>query len=147
MYPDVGVVSVEDIYGIECDIFSPNSMGGALNEQTISRLRCSAVCGAANNQLAVEEDAKRLLGRGILYAPDFVVNAGGLINVSEEIRGYNEQKADAHIERVYDNTLRVLHAAHEQGMSPHHTAVELAMERVQKIGNLRSFRRSGEDRA
>jgi glutamate dehydrogenase/leucine dehydrogenase len=122
-------------------------MGGALNEQTISRLRCSAVCGAANNQLAVEEDAKRLLGRGILYAPDFVVNAGGLINVSEEIRGYNEPKAIAHIERVYDNTLRVLHTAHEQGMSPHHTAVELALERVQKIGNLRSFRRSGEDRA
>lgn len=146
-YPDIGVVSVDDIYGVECDIFSPNSMGGALNEQTIPRLRCSAVCGAANNQLAVEEDAKRLLGRGILYAPDFVVNAGGLINVSEEIRGYNEQKAIAHIERVYDNTLRVLHTAHEQGMPPHHTAVELAMERVQKIGNLRSFRRSGEDRA
>ena len=146
-HPDVEIVSVDDIYGVECDIFSPNSMGGAMNEQTIARLRCSAVCGAANNQLATDEDAKRLLGRGILYAPDFVVNAGGLINVSEEIRGYNEQKAKAHIERIYDNTLRVLHMAHERGMSPHHTAVEMAEERIQRIGNLRLFRRSGEDRA
>jgi len=146
-HPEVGVVSVEEIYGVECDILSPNSLGGALNEQTIARLRCRAVCGAANNQLATEDDAKRLLGRGILYAPDFVVNAGGLINVSEEIHGYNEQKADARIMRVYDNTLAVLHSAHEQGMSPHHAAVELAMERVQKIGNLRLFRRSGDDRA
>jgi valine dehydrogenase (NAD+) len=146
-HPEVEVTSVEEIFGVECDIFSPNSMGGALNEQTIARLRCSAVCGAANNQLAAEDDAKRLLGRGILYAPDFVVNAGGLINVSEEIRGYNDEKARARIEKVYDNTLAVLHRAHEQGMSPHHTAVELAMERVHKIGNLRLFRRSGEDRA
>ena len=146
-HPEVKVVSVDEIYRVECDIFSPNSMGGAMNEQTIAQLRCSAVCGAANNQLAVEDDAKRLLGRGILYAPDFVVNAGGLINVSEEIRGYNEQKAIAHIERIYDNTLAVLHAAHERGMSPHHAAVELAEERIRRIGNLRMFRRSGEDRA
>ena len=146
-HPDVTIVPVDGIYGVECDIFSPNSMGGALTEETVARLRCKAVCGAANNQLATDEDAKRLLGRGILYSPDFVVNAGGLINVAEEIRGYNEEKALAHVGRVYDNTLRVLHTAHEQGMSPHHTAVEMALERIHKIGSLRMFRRSGDDRA
>jgi glutamate dehydrogenase/leucine dehydrogenase len=146
-HPEVKVLSPEEIYEAECDFFSPNSLGGALTEATIPRLRCTAVVGAANNQLGTEDDAKRLLGRGILYAPDFVVNAGGLINVSEEIRGYNEEKAASHIDRIYDNTLRVLHAAHERGMSPHHAAVELAQERIHKIGNLRLFRRSGEDRA
>jgi len=130
-----------------CDVFMPCGLGQTLTIDLCTYGPWRAICGAANNQLAVEEDAKRLLGRGILYAPDFVVNAGGLINVSEEIRGYNEEKAKVHIERVYDNTLRVLHTAHEQGMSPHHTAVELAMERIHKIGNLRLFRRSGEDRA
>ena len=106
------------------------------------------MCGAANNQLATDEDAKRLLGRGILYAPDFVVNAGGLINVSEEIRGYNEHEGGAHIERIYDNTLRVLARRPRAGhVAPHHAAVELAEERIAEIGNLRLFRRSGEDRA
>ena len=146
-HPEVKAVSTDEILGVECDIFSPNSMGGALNESSIARLRCRAVCGAANNQLATEDDAKRLLSRGILYAPDFVVNAGGLINVTEEIRGYNEKKAMIRVARVYDNTLRVLHTAHERGMSPHHAAVELAEERVHRIGNLRLFRRSGDDRA
>jgi len=105
------------------------------------------VVGAANNQLATETDAKRLMSRGILYAPDFVVNAGGLINVSDEIHGYSVERATSRVERIYDNTLRVLHAAHERNMSPHHAAVEFAEERVSSIGALRLFRRCGDDRA
>lgn len=146
-HPGVEVVSVDDIGKMPCDIFSPNSLGGALNEASIAALSCSAVCGAANNQLATELDAKRLMSRGILYAPDFVVNAGGLINVSDEIRGYSAERAGARVDRIYDNTLRVLHTAHERNISPHHAAVELAEERVRGIGSLRLYRRCGNDRA
>ena len=121
-------------------------MGGVLNDETIPQLRTQAIVGCANNQLADEEDAHRLEEMDILYAPDFVVNAGGLINVNEEIRGYTEEKAAAHIDRIYDNTLRVLEASRERGTPPHVTAYQLAMERVHDIGNLRLFRRSGDDR-
>jgi glutamate dehydrogenase/leucine dehydrogenase len=146
-HPAVEIVPGEKICSAECDIFSPNSLGAVLNEESIARLRCAAVCGAANNQLATDDDAKRLMSRGILYAPDFVANAGGLINVSDEIRGYNVERATARVERIYDNTLRVLHAAHERNMSPHHAAVELAQERVAGIGSLRLFRRCAGGRA
>jgi leucine dehydrogenase len=143
---EVEVVGIDEIFDVECDIFSPSSMGGDLNEKTIPRLRCAAVVGCANNQLATEEDAQRLVERDILYAPDFVVNAGGLINVSEELRGYTVEKAAARIDKIYFNTLRVLEAAKERNLSPHEAAVALAMERVEAIGNLRLFRRSGDDR-
>jgi len=144
---DVEVVGPDDIFSVDCDIFSPNSLGGALNAETIPQLACRAVVGAANNQLAdPDEDAKRLENRGILYSPDFVVNAGGLINVWEEIRGYVVDRAAARIDKIYDNTLRVLETAAERKMSPYFAAVEMADERIRDIGNLRLFRRSGDDR-
>jgi len=142
----VDVVSCDDVYDVECDIFSPCSLGGALNEETIPRLRCQAVVGSANNQLTTPEDAERIAARDILYAPDFVVNAGGLINVSEELTGYTVDKAAAHIDKIYDNTLRVLEASRERGVTPNVAAVDLAEERIKEIGNLRLFRRSGDDR-
>jgi leucine dehydrogenase len=143
---DVDVVGPDDIYDVECDILSPCSLGGPINEKTVPRLRCTAIVGAANNQLLTDEDAERLVERDILYAPDFVVNAGGLINVSEEIRGYVEDRAAAHIDKIYGNTLHVLEAARERNESPHATAVALAEERMRDIGQLRLFRRSGDDR-
>jgi leucine dehydrogenase len=145
-FDDIAVTGPDEIHDVECDFFSPCSLGGALNEKTIPRLQCKAIVGAANNQLATDEDADRLTERGILYAPDFVVNAGGLINVSEEIRGYVEDRAAHHIDKVYDNTLRVLKSAAERNESPHTTAVTLAEERIRNIGHLRLFRRSGDDR-
>ncbi|HSG80552.1 MAG TPA: Glu/Leu/Phe/Val dehydrogenase dimerization domain-containing protein, partial [Acidimicrobiia bacterium] len=101
----VDVVDVDEIYEVPCDLFSPCSLGGALNEKTIPRLRCQIVLGSANNQLATPEDADRLAENGIVYAPDFVVNAGGLINVSEELRGYTVERAAARVDKIYDNTL------------------------------------------
>jgi glutamate dehydrogenase/leucine dehydrogenase len=145
-FPNVNVVDCEDIYDVEADIFAPCSLGGALNEQTIPRLKCDVVVGSANNQLAEPEDAERLHARDILYGPDFVVNAGGLINVSEELAGYTVDKAAAHIDRIFDNVLRILEASRERGVTPHVAAVDLAQERISEIGNLRLFRRSGDDR-
>ena len=142
----VDVVSAEDIVEVECDVFAPCSMGGTFDETTIPRLRCEAIVGSANNQLSTPEDAERIAERDILYAPDFVVNGGGLINVSEELRGYTAEKAAAHVDKVYDNTMRVLEAARERGVTPNVAAVDLAEERIRDIGNLRLFRRSGDDR-
>ncbi|MCS7170002.1 MAG: leucine dehydrogenase, partial [Candidatus Kapabacteria bacterium] len=86
-------VSAEEIYDVSCDIFSPNALGGVINEQTIPRLRCAVVAGAANNQLHDEyADAQRLHERGILYAPDYVINAGGLMNVAAELEGSYDSK-------------------------------------------------------
>ncbi|HUG75273.1 MAG TPA: Glu/Leu/Phe/Val dehydrogenase [Acidimicrobiia bacterium] len=142
----VEVVDCDDIYEVECDIFSPCSLGGVLDEHTIPRLRSDMVVGSANNQLATPEDAERLAERDILFAPDFVVNAGGLINVSEELRGYNLDRAAARVDKIYDSTLRVLEAARERGVTPNVAAVSVARERITEIGNLRLFRRSGDDR-
>jgi leucine dehydrogenase len=142
----VDVVEPDEIFDVECDIFSPCSLGDVLTADTIPRLRAHTIVGSANNQLATDEDAARLDERDILYAPDFVVNAGGLINVNEELRGYTIEKAAAHIDRVYDNTMRVLEASRERNTTPNVAAVALAEERVNGIGNLRLFRRSGDDR-
>jgi glutamate dehydrogenase/leucine dehydrogenase len=143
---DVEVTSPEEILSVECDVFSPCSLGGVLDETTIPKLRCGIIVGAANNQLAKPEDADRIAARDILYAPDFVVNGGGLINVAEELSGYSVEKAAARIDKVHDNTLRVLEASRERGVTPHVAAVDLAHERITEIGNLRLFRRSGDDR-
>jgi leucine dehydrogenase len=143
---NVDVVEPDEIFGIESDIFSPCSLGGVFTEHTIAQLRTQAIVGSANNQLQTVEDGDRLEARDILYAPDFVVNAGGLINVNEELRGYTTEKAAAHIDKVYDNTLRVLEASRERGATPNATAIALAEERIHDIGNLRLFRRSGDDR-
>ena len=142
----VDAVAIDEIYDVECDVFAPCSMGGTLDHETIPRLRTKAIVGSANNQLATPEDADRLRERDIVYAPDFVVNAGGLINVAEELRGYTTERAAARIDKVYDNTLRVLEAAEERGTTPNRAAVELAEERIREIGNLRLFRRNGDDR-
>ncbi len=99
------------------------------------------IVGAANNQLLREEHADAIAERDILYAPDFVVNAGGLINVSEELRGYTVERAAARIDRIYYNMCHVLKSAEEKGMTPHAAAVDWAERRVEEIGTLRMFRR------
>jgi glutamate dehydrogenase/leucine dehydrogenase len=142
----VDIVEPDELIDVECDIFSPCSLGALMNAETIPRLKTQAVVGPANNQLATPEDGDRLAERDILYVPDFVVNAGGLINVHEELRGYAVDKAAAHIDKIYDNTLRVLEKSRERGMTPVATAISLAEERIREIGDLRRFRRSGDDR-
>ncbi len=139
-------VGVDEILEVDCDILAPCSLGGALNAESIPRLACRAVVGSANNQLATDDDAAAIHERGILYGPDFVVNAGGLINVYEELRGYEVERARHAIDKVFANTKRVLEAAALAGVTPQQAAVDLAEDRIRKIGNLRLFRRSGDDR-
>jgi leucine dehydrogenase len=121
------VVPPDDVYDTECDIYSPCAIGGTLNAATIPRLRCKIVGGSANNQLAEPEDARRLHDRGILYAPDFIINAGGVIQlVGLEDRGWNEDELQANLRAVGD-TLREIYA---RGGDPAEAAEELATERI-----------------
>ena len=124
---DVAVVPPDDVYDTECDIYSPCAIGGTLNATTIPRLRCKIVGGSANNQLAEPEDARRLHERGILYAPDFIINAGGIIQLYLlEDQGATEEQMLAKLHAVGD-TLREIYA---RGGDPADAAEELAAERI-----------------
>jgi len=135
----VSAVAVDEAHLIDCDIFSPCALGAALNESVISELKCRAVVGAANNQLATPEDGRRLADRGIVYAPDFVVNSGGVINIAEELagyeRGYDQQRAYARVQGIYDTTLRVLATSRERGITTNEAAEALAEQRIAEAGS------------
>jgi glutamate dehydrogenase/leucine dehydrogenase len=133
----VKVVELDDIYDVECDIFAPCAMGGSLDAETIPRLNCAAVVGSANNQLAEEADADRLVARGILYAPDFVVNAGGIIDIASSFDGYRPEAAAAAVERIETTVGTVLAEAERRGINPHRAAEEVAEERMAGVGPLR----------
>jgi glutamate dehydrogenase/leucine dehydrogenase len=121
------VVAPDDVYDADCDIYSPCAVGGTLNGTTIPRLRCAIVGGSANNQLAEPEDARRLHERGILYAPDFIINAGGVIQlVGLEDRGWDEDELQRNLRAVGD-TLREIFA---RGGDPAEAAEQLAAERI-----------------
>ena len=135
------VVGTDEIFDVECDIFAPCAMGGALNTETVTRLRCAAVVGSANNQLETEDQADQLADRGILYAPDFVANAGGIINIANEFSGYDWRRAATAIDRIHDNMTCVLATATTRGITPNVAAVEVAKERIAGIGSLNLKRR------
>jgi leucine dehydrogenase len=130
------VVSIEEIHGIECDFFSPCALGGDLNSATIPQMSCAAVVGSANNQLALEGDADRLAERGILYAPDFVVNAGGIINIAAEADGYSVEKADRMVDSIYDTLSKVLRTSDNLGISTDDAARHVAEARIAEATRL-----------
>lgn len=105
------------IVSVPCDVFSPCALGGILNEASIPGLRCAAVAGAANNQLAADEDGDRLHERGILYAPDYAINAGGIIVTAAELEGADAAKAKRDTERIYSNLERIFSQAAASGLS------------------------------
>ena len=134
-------VSIDEIFDVECDIFAPCAMGGSINSATVPRLQCQAVVGSANNQLETDAQADELAARGILYAPDFVANAGGIINIANEFHGYDWRRAAAAIDRIHHNTTQVLDAAKERRINPNAAAIEVAKERIESIGSINLKRR------
>jgi leucine dehydrogenase len=104
---EASVVPIERIFDIECDIIAPCALGSALNDETVPRLRCKIVAGAANNQLAEPRHGDALFQRGILYAPDYAINAGGLINVAQEVKGYDPEEARRRTMNIYDTILEI----------------------------------------
>jgi len=126
------VVGIEEIHRVECDFFSPCALGGDLNSVTIPQMSCAAVVGSANNQLALGGDADHLAEKGILYAPDFVVNAGGIINIAAEADGYSIEKADTMVDGIYDNLSKVLLASDSLGISTDDAARHIAETRIEQ---------------
>ena len=122
------------------DVYSPNALGGALDEETVAVLPSRVVCGGANNQLATPRVAEQLRGRGILYAPDYLVNAGGVIQVEDERHGFSFARAQARATGIFDVALRVFRAADEEGVSPAVAADRLAEERIRSVGRLATIR-------
>ncbi|MEE8456651.1 MAG: Glu/Leu/Phe/Val dehydrogenase dimerization domain-containing protein [Acidimicrobiia bacterium] len=125
------VVSVAEIHTVDCDIYSPCALGADLNESTIPHLRCTAVVGSANNQLAVAGDADRLTRRGILYAPDFVVNAGGIINIAAETGGYSVEKSNRMVDNIYNNLTEILDISERLGIGTEAAAEHVAETRIE----------------
>jgi leucine dehydrogenase len=125
-------VPPEEICSVECDVLAPCAMGGVLHARMIPALRCKAVAGCANNQLLTDHDAEELMRRGILYAPDFVINAGGLINVSNELtpQGYNPQLARDQVDQLYDQLTAIFAIAEQNGVSTHAAAIALGDYRL-----------------
>ena len=139
---DFGVETapLDKIHALEVDIFAPCALGGVINDDTISELRCKIIGGSANNQLARDEHGEKLRDLGILYAPDFVINAGGLINVEDELRGYDRARAMHRVEGIYKQLQLIFAMASERGLSTARAAMEHAQDRIRKIGRIRMVR-------
>jgi glutamate dehydrogenase/leucine dehydrogenase len=135
-------VAPEAAHTVGCDIFSPCALGAVLNPVTIPELHCDAVVGSANNQLAAPADAERLRHRGIVYAPDYIANAGGVINIAEEPHGYDRTRAYDRIRTIHDTLLRVFDRAEADGTTTAAAADRLAEERIAAVSRTRLIRTS-----
>ncbi|RAU84178.1 Glu/Leu/Phe/Val family dehydrogenase [Pontibacter arcticus] len=132
-------VTMDEIYDLDVDIYSPCALGGTINNDTINRLKCQVIAGCANNQLRDETvHGPALIERGIVYAPDFLINAGGLINVYSELQGYNRESAYAQTERIYGYTLDIFELAEKEGIYTQLAATKMAEQRIQSIGKVKS---------
>ncbi|KWX87842.1 leucine dehydrogenase [Paenibacillus riograndensis] len=123
-------VSPEDIYSVACDIYAPCALGATVNDQTISQLKARVIAGAANNQLQEARHGDLLHELGIVYAPDYVLNAGGVIHIADELNGYNRERAYKKVGEIYRNIRRVFEISAEQGIPSYLAADRLAEERI-----------------
>jgi len=130
-------VACDEIHGVDADVFAPCAMEGSIDETTIDRLKAKIVCGSANNQLASHAIGDELHRRGILYAPDYAVNAGGVMNVSLEIDGYNRERAMRLIRSIYHNVGKIFDLSEREGISPQYAADRIAEARLAAIGKLK----------
>ena len=123
------------IVSSDCDVFAPCALGSVINDQTVGKLKCKVIAGGANNQLAEPHHSEALRELGILYAPDYVANAGGLMNVFVELEGYSPERAIEKTTQVYDNMMQVFAIAREEGITTDKAADRLAEKRIQLIGD------------
>jgi len=121
------VVKTDEIFSVDCDIFAPCALGAVINDNTLDLFKCEIIAGAANNVLKNPEHGDTLEKKGILYAPDFVINAGGVINVAEELNGYNKEVAYMKAAKIYDNVLKVFNIAKRDGI-PTYVAAERSFQ-------------------
>jgi len=130
-------VPMHQIYDVDATVFAPCAMGGVINEDTVPRLRCQIVAGGANNQLESNDCATQLEQRGILYAPDYAINAGGLMNLSVELRGYSDERARHLVASIGGVMRRIFERAQRDTIPSWQAADRLAEERIQAVGRIR----------
>lgn len=133
------VVGKDEIYDLDVDIYAPCALGATVNDDTLGRLKCDIIAGAANNQLKDENiHADACKQKNIIYAPDFLINSGGIINVYYEIiKNYNRDRAFAHTEKIYDTTAELLKKADEENINTHEAAIRIALKRIEDVGRLK----------
>jgi len=134
--PNAEIVGVDEIYDVKADIYSPCALGATINDNTIDRLKCKIVAGAANNQLAEARHGQTLMDRGVLYAPDYLINAGGLMNVSIEFEGWSADKAVRMVDSIFDTTLKIFAISDEQNIPVYKATDILAESRIEAIRNI-----------
>jgi leucine dehydrogenase len=137
-FPQANYVNPDEIFDVACDIYSPCALGASINDQTIPKLKCKIVCGCANNQLKDERHGLELKNKGILYAPDYLINAGGLMNVSIEFEGWSDSKSRRMIDRIFDTTLEIYRVSEQQSMPTNKAADFLAEKRIEAIKNIKT---------
>lgn len=134
----VKVVNPEDVYDVKMDIYAPCALGATINDETLEKLSCTIISGAANNQLEDEQKhGKAVMDKGILYAPDYLVNAGGIINCYWEVIGYNRDAAFKQTEDIYNTALNIFDKSQEQNIATYAIANKLAEERIESIGKIK----------
>ncbi|MFM2386564.1 MAG: hypothetical protein RL660_1321 [Bacteroidota bacterium] len=133
------IVALDKMWDVDMDIYAPCALGATVNTASIGKMKCSIIAGAANNQLEKEiEHGNMLIKKGIIYAPDFLINAGGLINVSAEITGYNKDLVLGEVERIYDRLLACINRADADGITAQESAMNMAKERLNAMKELKS---------
>lgn len=137
-HPEVEFVDKERVYEIEVDVFSPCALGGILTKEKIPKLKYKIIAGTANNQLENDECGEQLKDEGILYAPDYVINAGGLINVYHEIKGYNKESAIEDTEKIYGRLEDIYRIARGENIATSKAADRFAKERIESIKEMKS---------
>ncbi|NLC03856.1 MAG: Glu/Leu/Phe/Val dehydrogenase [Tissierellia bacterium] len=127
-------VAPDEIYGVECDIFAPCAMGAIINDFTVEQLKCKIVAGSANNQLAEPRHGDMLVEKGILYVPDYVINSGGVINVYEEIKGYNAERAMARASNIFNIVKQIIQISKDENIPTYKAADRMAEQRIENVG-------------
>lgn len=131
-------VDPDDIYGVDCDIYAPCALGATINEETIPQLKAKVIAGSANNQLKKAEHGDIIHEKGIVYAPDYVINSGGVINVADELNGYNASRAMKNVESIYDILLKIFEISKRDNVPTYVAADRMAEERIASVRASRS---------
>ncbi|WP_404452959.1 branched-chain amino acid dehydrogenase [Virgibacillus necropolis] len=131
-------VDPDDIYGVDCDIYAPCALGATINDETIPQLKAKVIAGSANNQLKKTEHGDIIHEKGIVYAPDYVINSGGVINVADELNGYNAKRAMKNVESIYDILLKIFEISKRDNIPTYVAADRMAEERIASVKASRS---------
>ena len=126
-------IELDSVYGLDMDIYAPCALGGTINDTTLPQLKCAIVAGAANNQLGIEnEHGQALLDKGILYAPDFAINAGGVMNCFSEVEGLSSEWAMGKSEEIYNTIYNIVSRSEKERIPSHIIAMKMAEEKINK---------------